>query len=53
MRLNRINNSCFNRGDYHLKQDIWWMVCLMLLVPWIPIPSDQVWIEIHPNDVNH
>ena len=39
MRLDRFNNSDFERGASRLKEGCWWIVRSLLFAPWFPLPS--------------
>jgi putative colanic acid biosynthesis acetyltransferase WcaF len=39
MRLDRFNNSEFDRGASLLKEGLWWVVRSLLFAPWFPVPS--------------
>ena len=39
MRLDRFNNSGFDRGASKPKEALWWIVRSLLFAPWFPIPS--------------
>lgn len=39
MRLDRYDNSDFNRGASKFKEAGWWIMRSLLFAPWFPIPS--------------
>jgi len=39
MRLDRFDNSDFDRGASRLKEVVWWVVRSLLFAPWFPVPS--------------
>ena len=39
MRLDRFNNSDFDRGGSLLPEGLWWVARSILFAPWFPIPS--------------
>ncbi len=39
MRLDRFDNSSFDRGASRGKELLWWVVRSLLFAPWFPVPS--------------
>jgi len=39
MRLDRFDNSDFDRGASRLKEVLWWVIRSLLFAPWFPVPS--------------
>ena len=39
MKLDRFNNSDFDRGASRLKEVLWWCMRSFFFAPWFPIPS--------------
>lgn len=39
MKLDRFDNSSFDRGAGCLKEILWWVIRSLLFAPWFPVPS--------------
>ncbi len=39
MKLDRFDNSGFDRGASRIKEVLWWVVRSLLFAPWFPVPS--------------
>ena len=39
MKLDRFDNSTFDRGASRLREMLWWVVRSLLFSPWLPVPS--------------